>query len=335
VENSEPDVLTAELIDNTMVRLTGLAAGEALLTLSTGDETEPLSSAFTTTVTEELESDWMFVDIGMPFQEGYPSKLGAQSYSIATYGANISGTSDEFSLLYKEKSGAQEIVTRIASIEERGSASSAGIMFRESEDPGSLYLMYTLTAYDGIQLRYRWDNDSPPVVETSDPGIEAPCWLKLSRNEYNYFSASYSEDGENWIPHGEFSIPLDLPPVAMVGMAATSGFNEGTSVFEEVGFGLPTGMAAPGEAPSFRVEHYPNPFTESTVLHIRVSEQTPVQIELYPISGKKIMDVLNGTVLPGGYQVQLNAGTLESGTYFYRVVTPGGVITNKLIKLKR
>jgi len=334
IENSDPVVLTASLVSDSILMLSALTTGEAVVTLSTGTDPEVLSTTFIATVTEPLEPDWKFEDIGMPAHDGSAMKLDEQVYAISTFGDRITGTADRFSFLFKEISGAQQIVARIASIEERGSASQAGIMFRESTDPGSLYIMYTATAYEGIKLKYRWDDDSHPVVEVSDPGIEPPCWLRLKRDDYNYFSASYSLDGVTWIPHGEFSIPLDLSETSLVGLAATSGFNEGTSVFENVNFLLPTGTGDNKEVLPVDLDIFPNPFRKSTMLRIRVTEQTHMQITLYSLTGKKLVELLNGPVMPGGHQVMINAEALESGTYICRVVTPGTVVTKKLLKIK-
>jgi hypothetical protein len=198
VENSDPMVISAIVAIDSMLLIDALGPGETVVTLSTGTEPDMLSTAFTVMVTEALDPDWIFEDIGMPLRDGYASRQGEQTYAISTFGDRISGTSDQFSFLYKEKSGAQQIVARIDSIEDRGSGSQAGIMFRESTDPGSLYMLYSATAYGGIQLKYRWDDDSQPEVEISDPEIEPPYWLRLRRDEYNYFSASYSLDSIPW-----------------------------------------------------------------------------------------------------------------------------------------
>jgi hypothetical protein len=334
IENTDPDVVEASLVADSMLVLSAVAPGEAVISLTTGTEPDILSTTFNAMVTEPLEPDWKFEDIGMPANVGSAVKLDEQVYSISTFGDMIAGTADRFSFLYKEIAGAQEIVAKIASIEERGNASQAGIMFRESTDAGSLYITYNATAYEGIKLKYRWDDDSQPVVEISDPEIEPPCWLRLKRDEFNYFSAAYSMDGITWIPHGEFSIPLDLPETSLVGLAATSGFNEGTSVFEEVNFLLPTAIGDHHEPESVGLNLFPNPFRESTTLRIHVQERTRMRITLFSVTGKKVVELMNGPVMPGGHHVMINAEWLESGTYFIRVVTPETVITQKLLKIK-
>lgn len=333
LDNSNPAVVSAAMDDNLLLSLTALAPGESIMKLTTGAESVELSTEFLVTVTEALAPDWMFTDIGQPLMEGYPAYLGEQAYSISTFGTGISGTADNCSYLYKEREGAQQIIARIESIEDRGSASQAGLMFRESTDPGSLYILYTATAYDGIKLQYRWDDHSHPVVEISDPEIAPPCWLNLKRDGYNYFSATYSKDGESWISHGEFSIPLDLPSSALLGLTSTSGFNEGSSIFEDVYISEYTGTQAQANTAPFSVDHFPNPFTESATLRIDLSKQTEMQITLFNMAGIRVAELLNERLDPGRHHILFNAGNLVSGTYYYRVITPADVFTNKIVKI--
>jgi len=332
LENSDPDVVTTSLNAELLLTLTAISPGEAMISLFTGDD--ELTTEFPVYVTEALESDWIFEDIGETIKEGYPAYLGDQSYSISTFGSGISGTSDHCSFLYKEKTGAQRIVASIGSIEDRGGASQAGIMFRESTDSGSLYILYTVTAYEGLKLQYRWDDNSTPVIEVSNPDIKLPCWIKLARNDFNYFAAAYSLDGESWIPHGEFSIPLDLSPTALVGLTATSGFNEGSSLFDNVYIQETTGIEDAEVSYPVKVDHYPNPVRESATLRINVSEQVDMQIILYNMAGMVVAELMNERLNPGLHHILLNTDELVSGNYYYRVVTQGYVITNKIVKIR-
>lgn len=332
-ESSDEDVVGAEVAAG-ILTLTAETSGEAVVSLMMEMDTVEIVTDFTVTVTEPMEDDWIFEDIGTMLHNGYGANQGDGAYSISTFGDRIAGPADNFSFLHKERSGAQRIEAYVETIEDRGAASQAGIMFRESTDPGSLYLMYTVTAYEGIKLQYRWDDHSEPVVEIKDPDIAPPCWLRITRDEYNYFTAAYSLDGATWIRHGEFSIPLELPETSLVGLAATSGFNEGTSWFENVDISQVTGLDGSMDALPFRVDHFPNPFSESTTLRIHVKEQMDMQIKLYNMAGMEVAELMNESVNPGQHQIMLNAAGLVSGTYYYRVITPGHIITNKLLKIK-
>ncbi|MFO7935678.1 MAG: T9SS type A sorting domain-containing protein [Bacteroidales bacterium] len=334
IENSDPGVLSATLDGDSVLMLEALGAGESLITLTAGTEPNGAVNEIPVVVTDPVGQEWQFADVGEVLYEGYAAGEGDGAFSIATYGTGIRGTSDSYSFLYQEREGTQQITAKIEEIEERGGGSQAGIMFRESADPGSLYIMYTATAYEGIKFQYRWDDDSQPVVEVSDPDLQPPCWLRLKRDEYNYFTASYSLDGTNWIPHGEFSVPLDLPPTVLVGLAATSGFFEGTGLYGEVDISMPTGLSEQETIRPLQVTHHPNPVTGMTIFTIDALEETEMQITLYDMAGRRIMELMNGRIMPGRHHIHFDAGLLAGGTYFYRVVTPGYLFTNKMLKVK-
>lgn len=334
IVNNNPAILTTSVESDSLLTIIARAVGETEITLFTGVGDNMLSNKIRVNITAALEPDWKFEDIGNISKAGFPAKLGKNTYSISTSGNMIQGTSDNFSFLYKEKSSTQQITAKVMKIEDKGSGSQAGIMFRESLLPGSLYIMYTVTAYEGIKLQYRWDDNSSSVVEISDPTITAPCWLRLSRNASNYFTASYSMDSIIWIPHGEFSVPLELPQDALVGLIATSGFNEGTSTFDHVDFSIPTGIDELGRADLFSVQQFPNPFNETTTLSIIVNEETKMEVSIYNMAGIKVAELMNEKVNPGSFILHFNAGDLNSGIYYYRVITPGKVITNKMLKIK-
>ena len=66
--------------------------------------------------------------------------------------------------------------------------------------------------------------------------------------------------------------------------------------------------------------NYPNPFNPSTQITFELSVPARVQLEVYDIQGRKIVELLSGNVLPAGRHEQLfDADRLSSGTYFYRL----------------
>ncbi len=334
VSNSDPLLLTAGMNSDSLLVLTAVDSGRVTIGISTGSGADKIINEFTVDVSFALGADWKFKDVGNITKEGFPARLGDEMFSVTTSGTQIQGSSDNFSFLYQEKSGPQQIIARVGNIEETGSGSQAGIMFRESTLPGSLYILYTMTAYDGIKLKYRWDDNSPSVVEVSDPSIVPPCWLSLKRDGYNYFTASYSIDGVNWTPHGEFSVPLELPQTALAGLVATSGFNEGTSWFDNVEFNVVTGIETPAKTSVFSVKQFPNPFSDYTSISINVSKMTEMEISVFNSAGVKVAQLMHEKVQPGNIVLQFDSGNLTRGVYYYRITTPGQVLTNKMIKIK-
>ena len=60
-----------------------------------------------------------------------------------------------------------------------------------------------------------------------------------------------------------------------------------------------------------------------------------VELRVYDILGREVVELINKTQSPGKYKVQFDAGNLSSGVYFYRIKTSSGFVsTKKLMLLK-
>lgn len=71
-------------------------------------------------------------------------------------------------------------------------------------------------------------------------------------------------------------------------------------------------------------QNYPNPFNPTTKIDYELPHDGKVNITLYDISGKEVSSLVNEVKTAGYYTVQLNAGNLSSGTYFYKIFAQGG-----------
>jgi hypothetical protein len=93
-------------------------------------------------------------------------------------------------------------------------------------------------------------------------------------------------------------------------------------------------------------QNYPNPFNPSTKIRYAVpqnvnSEKPNVSLILYDILGNEIATLVNEQKAPGFYEVNLNASSLASGVYFYRIaihsdkIQAGSFVeTKKMILMK-
>lgn len=81
-------------------------------------------------------------------------------------------------------------------------------------------------------------------------------------------------------------------------------------------------------------QNYPNPFNPTTNIKYQVPANTLVNLKIYDITGKEIMTLVNEKQSPGEYNVTFNAGNLNSGVYFYRLIAGNFNETKKLILVK-
>jgi hypothetical protein len=78
----------------------------------------------------------------------------------------------------------------------------------------------------------------------------------------------------------------------------------------------------PGEPTGFRLfQNYPNPFYPTSTIRYDIPVDQHVRIDLYTITGQFVRTLVNRPVNAGRHSVILDATTLSSGVYIYRIVT--------------
>ena len=80
--------------------------------------------------------------------------------------------------------------------------------------------------------------------------------------------------------------------------------------------------------------NYPNPFNNSTTLKYQLSEQLPVTIEVYDISGRRVAKIVDEEQAAGVYFVPFNAASVASGTYLLRFISGDLTDIQKLTVIK-
>ena len=88
-----------------------------------------------------------------------------------------------------------------------------------------------------------------------------------------------------------------------------------------------------------QVRHSPNPFHTSTAISYDMPEAKDILLEVYNIKGQRIKTLYRGNSTIGEHQIIWN-GTDEndkqvsSGIYFYKLITPEKVISNKMLLIR-
>lgn len=80
--------------------------------------------------------------------------------------------------------------------------------------------------------------------------------------------------------------------------------------------------------------NYPNPFNDGTRIRfnvpVSVSGTTPVRIDLYDVTGRRVQTLLQGDLEAGTHSVAFNASHLSSGVYITRMQAGGVTDTRKI-----
>ena len=119
--------------------------------------------------------------------------------------------------------------------------------------------------------------------------------------------------------------------------SGSSGSGPGTS-----GSGSESSSTGPGSSGScsetpngFRLmQNYPNPFNPSTHITFQVPLAGPVRLDVFDPSGRLIATLADGFRQTGTHRVRFDADGLGSGLYLYRLRTPDGTLTRKMILLQ-
>ncbi len=141
------------------------------------------------------------------FTEGPPITMTSRSEDIVD-------EADSFHFAYKQLSGEGSITARVVSIaavtddpnDNPAPGAKAGIMIRESLEPGSVNVAMVVTFGSGINFQYRSEGNAGTEL-TTEASITVPQWLRLTRSG-NTFTGEYSANGNTWTTLGT---PVDIP----------------------------------------------------------------------------------------------------------------------------
>jgi hypothetical protein len=81
-------------------------------------------------------------------------------------------------------------------------------------------------------------------------------------------------------------------------------------------------------------QNYPNPFNPSTSIRYYVPVNSHVSIKVFDVTGKQIMELVNGVKQAGIYETSFDAANLASGIYFYRMEAGKFSSVMKMILIK-
>jgi hypothetical protein len=98
----------------------------------------------------------------------------------------------------------------------------AGVMIRETLDPGSRNAFACVTPGNGVASQARVDTDNASISD-NQAGLTAPYWIKLERDVAGNFSVTHSTDGTSWSPvQGAIPNRVLMSSDVYIGLALTS-----------------------------------------------------------------------------------------------------------------
>jgi flagellar hook assembly protein FlgD len=86
-------------------------------------------------------------------------------------------------------------------------------------------------------------------------------------------------------------------------------------------------------------DNYPNPFNSETTIQFTLPNSSYVNIDIYSLDGRLVIQLINDNYSPGAHTVIWN-GTdqlsreIASGVYIYKLQTDKQIVSKKMILLK-
>jgi hypothetical protein len=146
----------------------------------------------------------------------------AGTYTMTASGTDIWDMADEFRYAFKQLSGAGSIVAKVESVENTDGWAKAGVMIRETLEPGSKHAFVCVTPANGVASQGRITTGASSF-STNQTGITAPYWVKLERDSAGNFTGYHSADGLTWQPIQDATPRLiSMSQNVYIGLALTS-----------------------------------------------------------------------------------------------------------------
>jgi uncharacterized repeat protein (TIGR03806 family) len=176
---------------------------------------------------------WQHQDIGTVGIAGSASfTTNGGIFNVAASGNDIWNNADHFHFVYQNVSGDCDVSARVSSIANTHSWAKAGVMMRETLDPGSKNIFNTMTFENGLEFQWRANADNGCDYTQVYP-LAWPEWVRLTRTGV-VFRAYYSADGATWSFAGSTNIPMSTNFFAGLAVTAINDSALNASTFDSV-----------------------------------------------------------------------------------------------------
>jgi tetratricopeptide (TPR) repeat protein len=71
--------------------------------------------------------------------------------------------------------------------------------------------------------------------------------------------------------------------------------------------------------PGYSLNNYPNPFNPTTTVQFSIPKDEFVTLTVYDVTGRVVKELVNGYKTTGTHNVEFNASSYSSGTYYYKI----------------
>jgi len=258
-----------------------------------------------------LGSPWGSQDVGAVGVAGNAA-YGNGVFTVSGAGADIQGSADAFQFVYAPATSNCVFVARVLFVQGVNSWSKAGIMIRDSLEPGAANAFIAVTPGNGVTFQYR-SSDGGGTGWNQTNGLIAPYWVKLARSG-SVFTGYYSRDGVNWTQQGTASITMGAAVYGGLAIDSHDSSSLCTAMFDN--------LTAPGSS-------IPLPPLPPRDLAAMLVSSNQISLAWNSVSNAAGYNVKRSTTNDGPYSVLASDVTatnyednnLAGGTIYYYVVS--------------
>ena len=230
VTSSNEDIATVSIIGVNTYRIEAKKVGEITLNAITADG-NTTASCVVDVKPSTIPDPWKLDDVN---DDKASAEYRDGVFTIEGGGKDIWGGLDQFAFMNREAENDSYISARIISLTNTDPWAKTGLMIRETNSPGSSFVMISVTSSNGISIQWR-DGSGNSCSKKDFRAPELPVFFKLEK-EGATFTAYQSTDGNKWEKLGDVSLNQSFSEEYLVGMAVCShsSVSLNLSKFDEV-----------------------------------------------------------------------------------------------------
>jgi RHS repeat-associated protein len=278
---------------------------------------------------QPLPTPWLDEDVGVVSASGSATYSGG-TFTVLGSGLGIGDAEDGFTtdgmqFVYQTLVGDGSIIARLTSMQNTpGSGSEAGVMIRETLNPGAADASVFYAGVSGYVSLQDRPTTGAAVNQVRGPYINVfPEWLQLVRAG-NSFTGYTSPDGVNWTQVGA-SVTVPMAQTVYIGMAVSGLGTLEPATFDSVSINSTatpapaiTGLSATTASVGSQVEIIGNNFGATQGGSVLLLNGTPMTVDLWSTTG--IVFTIPAGATSGQLMVSV-APSMNDSNQVYLVVT--------------
>jgi Secretion system C-terminal sorting domain len=172
--------------------------------------------------------------------------------------------------------------------------------------------VYTIPfASKGNTIELTVANTSKITTQTINVSMSnVPNWVKFDSSHQTIKSLTASAEKT-----ATFSFAVDKSAPVGKGQTLTFSITANGQTWTK---NIAIKVAAPQTYTLF--QNYPNPYNPSTVISYQLSAKSSVNLKIYDVIGREVVNIVSEQQEPGYYQKTFDASRYASGMYIYRLV---------------